>query len=55
VPGPLESCVHAGHDHRALELREHAEHLKHRPASGRGGIEALLVQIEVDTRRVNFT
>jgi hypothetical protein len=30
-------------DHRALELCEHPEHAEHGFASGRGGVEALLM------------
>jgi hypothetical protein len=43
---------HAGYygpaDHAALELGNQPEHLKHRPPSRRAGVEALLMQIEVD-------
>jgi hypothetical protein len=49
---------HAGHhtlaDDRALELGKHAEHLKHRLAGRRRGVEALLMQIQLDPERVQL-
>ena len=38
---------------RALRIiAEHAEHLKHRPSGWRAGIEALLMEIQIDALRV---
>jgi hypothetical protein len=42
-PGPDSLC-----DHRALKLGEHAHHLKHGLAARRRGVQALLVQEQVD-------
>ncbi len=42
--GPRQARIHPFADHRALELCEHAKHLKHGLASRRGGVESLLVQ-----------
>jgi hypothetical protein len=53
-PGTRHARLHPLADHAALELGEHAEHLKHRPPSRRAGVEALLVQIEVDLLGVQF-
>ena len=41
-PGPRKAGVDALDDDRALELREHAEHLVHRPARRGAGVEPLL-------------
>ena len=35
-------------DFAAMELGKHADHLKHRAARRRGGVEALLMQEEID-------
>jgi hypothetical protein len=35
-------------DHRALELGEHAHHLEHRLAGRGAGVEALLMQVQID-------
>ena len=43
--GAGEASVDPLTDDFALELGKHAEHLKHGTARGRGGVEALLVQI----------
>jgi hypothetical protein len=53
-PGTRHARLHPLADHAALELGEHAEHLKHRPPSRRAGVQALLVQIEVDLLGVQF-
>ena len=42
--GARQARIHPFADHRALELCEHAEHLKHGLASRRRGVESLLVQ-----------
>ena len=43
---------HAGQDtfanHLALEFAKHAKHLEHRLAAGSRGIDALLVEVEID-------
>jgi hypothetical protein len=51
---PRQPCHHALADHRLLELREHAKHLKQRLVCGCRGIDALLVQVEIDTLGVDF-
>jgi hypothetical protein len=60
-PEPLALCpglVQAGADpfadHRALELGEHAHHLEQRLAAGRGRVDPLPIQVEVDALRVHF-
>jgi hypothetical protein len=45
---------HALADNRAVKLGERAKHLKHRLTCRRGGIEALLMQVEIDIERVQF-
>jgi hypothetical protein len=52
--GPRHAGHHALADDRALELSEDAEHLKHRLTCRRGGIEALLMQVEIDLERAQF-
>src|SRR4051812_16769672 len=49
--GPGKSCIHPLPDDAALELGEHAEHLKHRPSRRRAGIERLLMQIKIASKR----
>src|SRR3954447_11921294 len=41
--GPSNARIHPLADHRALELSEHAHHLKHRLAGRRRGVDALLM------------
>ena len=41
-------------NHPALEFREYASHLKHRLACRGGGVDALLMQIQVDILSVNL-
>ncbi len=41
-------------DHRPLKFGEHTHHLKHGLSCQRGGVETLLVQIQVDLERVNL-
>jgi hypothetical protein len=41
--GSREAGMYTRNDHRPLELREHAAHLKHRPAGRRLRIKPLLV------------
>ena len=52
--GPRHAGQHALADDRALELGKHAEHLKHRLAGRRRGVEALLMQVKLDPERVQF-
>jgi hypothetical protein len=53
-PGPCHAGAHPLLDQRALKLGERAKHLKHRLTCRRGGIEALLMQVEIDLERVQF-
>jgi len=41
-------------DHRALKLAEYAEHLKHGLVARRRGVQSLLVQKQVDAKRVQL-
>src|SRR5262249_30342565 len=41
-------------DHRPLEFGEYAHHLEHGFACRRGGVEPLLMQVEIDPQGVNF-
>ena len=50
--GPRKPGTHSFPKDRALELGEHAHHLKQRFARRRPSIEALLVQEQVDAERV---
>jgi hypothetical protein len=52
--GPAEACADPFLDHGALELGEHTHHLKHGFACRRGGVESLLVKIEVDSQCMDF-
>ena len=52
--GPRHAGHHALADDRALELGKYAEHLKHRLAGRRRGVEALLVQVQLDPERVQL-
>jgi len=49
--GPRHAGQHTLADDRALELSEDAEHLKHRLAGRRRGVEALLMQVQLDPER----
>ena len=42
-------------NHGSLELGENAQHLKHSPAAGCGGVQALLFQVEADPEGVQLT
>jgi hypothetical protein len=53
-PGPCHAGAHPLLDERALKLGERTKHLKHRLTCRRGGIEALLMQVEIDLGRVQF-
>ena len=52
---PLQARNYAGPDHAPLELGEDATHLKHGPASRGGRVQGLLMQVEVDACRLDFT
>ena len=52
--GPCHAGDHPLLDQRALKLGERAKHLKHRLAGRRRGVEALLVQVQLDPERVQF-
>jgi len=54
VPGPPQAGAHPLLDHRSLELGEHAHHPEHRLAGRRSGVEALLVEEQVDPQRVQL-
>src|SRR5262249_23710537 len=47
TPGPRKASTDSFLNHRPLDLREHAHHLKHRLPGGRG-VEPLLAQELVD-------
>jgi hypothetical protein len=47
---PRHACTNALSERRSLELREDAHHLEHSLAGRRRGVEALLVEIEVDAQ-----
>lgn len=51
--GSLKACTDTLLDHRPLELGEHPAHLEHRLAGGRGCVNALLMQVQVDTLDVD--
>jgi len=52
--GPRHACQHALANDRALELGKHTKHLKHRLASRRDPVEALLMQVQIDPERVQL-
>src|SRR5689334_20507787 len=52
--GPCEPRIDALDNHGALELGEDATHLEHGPARRGGGIDSLLVQIQVAIERLQF-
>jgi hypothetical protein len=49
LDGPLEAGVDTLADHTALELRKRSRHLKHQVASGRRGVDRLLVELHRST------
>jgi hypothetical protein len=53
-PCPSESGANAFRYHGALELSEYAHHLEHCPPARRGRIEALLMQVKVNSEGVQF-
>src|SRR5262245_57212240 len=53
-PGPRQACANSLLDQGSLELSKDPEHLEHCPA-GRGvGVEALLMQVQVDALGVQL-
>src|SRR5262249_14207620 len=48
TPGPRKASTASFLNHRPLELREHAHHLKHRLPGGCRGVEPLLAQEQLD-------
>lgn len=49
-----EACPDTIPQDRALEFREYGEHGEHRAASGRGGVEALGMEVEIDAPAVDL-
>jgi hypothetical protein len=54
ILGPPKAGADPFLNHRALTFGEHAKHLEHRLAAGRGRVEPLLMQEEVDPERVQL-
>src|SRR5262249_51571219 len=54
-PRPLEASIDPADDHGPFELSEDAQHLEHGLARWRRGVDALLVQVEIDTCSVYLT
>jgi hypothetical protein len=54
LPGSPKPGADSFLDHRPLELREYAHHLKHGLAGWRHGVQALLVQEKVNAKRVQL-
>ena len=54
VPGPRQARPHSLLDDRALKLGEYPHHLEHGLAGRGRGVEALLMQEQVDPERVQF-
>ena len=52
--GPSNARIHPLADHCALELGEHAHHLEHGLARRRRGVDALLMQEQVDAKAVQL-
>jgi hypothetical protein len=52
--GPSNARIHPLADHRALELGEDAHHLEHGLARRRRGVDALLMQEQVDAQAVQL-
>jgi hypothetical protein len=52
--GALQASVDAADDHGTLELGENAKHLKHRFTGGRGRIDRLLMQVQINASGVDF-
>ena len=52
--GPGNASTHPLDNHAALELGKHAHHLEHGLAGGRRGVDALLMQRQVDAERMQL-
>jgi hypothetical protein len=52
--GAIQPSHDAFADQCSLELRKHAQHLKHRGAGRGAAVEALLVQVEADAEGANL-
>ena len=52
-PSPGKSGVHPLTDYAPLEISKHTQHLKHRLAGRRRGIESLLMQEQADSMCAN--
>jgi hypothetical protein len=53
-PDPIKPGNYPSSDHSALEFREHAKHLEHGPPGWRRCVEPLLMQEEIDPKRVQL-
>ena len=51
---PGEASIDALLDHAAFELGENSAHLEHCPARRRGGVDRLLMQIEIAAKRLKL-
>jgi hypothetical protein len=51
---PRQPGHHSLPDHRAFKLGKHAKHLKHCSAGRCGGVEPLLMQVEIDALGMEF-
>ncbi len=51
-PRPSKASIHPFADYGPLELGEHAHHAEQGASGWRRGVHSLLVQVEVDTKRV---
>jgi hypothetical protein len=54
LAGPGQPCVDALADHLPLKFSEHAEHAEERLTCRRGGVDALLVEVQIDPYAVQF-
>ena len=54
TPGPRKAGPHTFLNDGALKLGKHTEHLKHGLAGRRCGVEALLMQEQVDSQRMQL-
>jgi hypothetical protein len=52
--GPFQASADSFLDHGALELGKYTHHLKHGFAGRRGGVDPLLMQIQIDPQRVQL-
>ena len=52
--GPRQAGTDPFLNHGTLEFGKYPEHLKHRLAGRSGGVETLLVKVEINPQRVDF-